>query len=238
MVSTKIFTSTIVLNIGNNKKCSWAQNDFWRIMWHWKQVTAAENSALHHKNKLYFKIDYNKKNIYVQLKSKMYIHIAESAHFLLFYLVRGSQEGSYKMHAIVYLVLTWIRYFTLQMFTCSPQEKIVEFIKKIKFKNLNLLKKNCLVIVVHESLVCPEQLNVLLSFGKILQLTLILWFSSIFVYFVYCNYYRRFKLIIIVNYYRRFKRSLMIQKEKPCIKPLNRIKMFTFFLLCLNIYIF
>ncbi len=148
------------------------------------------------------------------------------------------------------------------MFTCSPQEKIVEFIKKKKFKNLNLLKKNFLVIVVHESLVCPEQLNVLLSFGKILQLPQILWFSSICVYFVYCNYYRRFKLIIIVNYYRRFKliiivnyyrrfkliiivnyyrrfkRSLMIQKEKPCIKPLNRMKMFTFFLLCLNIYIY
>ncbi len=41
----------------------------------------------------------------------------------------------------------------------------------------------CLVIVVHESLVCPEQLNCLLFFRKILQLTQIIWFSSIFVYF-------------------------------------------------------
>ncbi len=39
----------------------------------------------------------------------------------------------------------------------------------------------CLVIVVHESLVCPEQLNCLLFFRKILQVPQILWFSSIFV---------------------------------------------------------
>ncbi len=39
-----------------------------------------------------------------------------------------------------------------------------------------------LVIVFHESLVCPEQLNCLLFFRKILQLTLILWFCSILVY--------------------------------------------------------
>ncbi len=37
-------------------------------------------------------------------------------------------------------------------------------------------------IVVHESLVCPEQLNCLLFFRKIIQLPQILWFSSIFVY--------------------------------------------------------
>ncbi len=40
----------------------------------------------------------------------------------------------------------------------------------------------CLVIVVHESLVCPEQLNFLLFFGKILQVPQIIWVSSIFVY--------------------------------------------------------
>ncbi len=39
-----------------------------------------------------------------------------------------------------------------------------------------------LVIVVHEALVCPEQLNCVLFFRKTLQLTLIIWFSSIFVY--------------------------------------------------------
>ncbi len=42
------------------------------------------------------------------------------------------------------------------MFTYSPQEKIiVEFIKSV-----------CLVIVVHESLVCPEQLNCCCSSEK------------------------------------------------------------------------
>ncbi len=40
----------------------------------------------------------------------------------------------------------------------------------------------CLVMVVHESLVCPEQLNCLLSLRKIIQLPQIIWFSSIFVY--------------------------------------------------------
>ncbi len=40
---------------------------------------------------------------------------------------------------------------------------------------------------------------------------------------------------LICNFYRRFK--LMLQKEKPCIKRklLNRMKMCTFFLFCLNI---
>ncbi len=40
----------------------------------------------------------------------------------------------------------------------------------------------CLVIVVHESLVCPEHLNCLLFFRKILQVPPILWFFNIFVY--------------------------------------------------------
>ncbi len=35
----------------------------------------------------------------------------------------------------------------------------------------------CLVIVVHESLDCPEQLNFLLFFRQILQLPQILWLS-------------------------------------------------------------
>ncbi len=62
------------------------------------------------------------------------------------------------MHAIVYIVLSWIRYFI---------STAVFF---------------CLVIVVHESLVCPEQLNCLLFFRKIIQLPQIIWFFSIFVY--------------------------------------------------------
>ncbi len=82
------------------------------------------------------------------------------------------------------------------MFTCSTQEKIIgEFIKWPRSKvyihlilNTVLLPEwstalcFCLVIVVHESLVCPEQLNCLLFFRKILQVQQILWFSSIFVY--------------------------------------------------------
>ncbi len=69
------------------------------------------------------------------------------------------------------------------MFTCSPQEKIiVEFIKMTLSKVYTHLILNtvlfsewstavflCLVIVVHESLVCPEQLNCLLFSRKILR---------------------------------------------------------------------
>ncbi len=86
----------------------------------------------------------------------------------------------------------------------------------------------CLVIVVHESLVCPEQLNCLLFFRKILQLPQIIWFSSIFVYlnpFQQWLYDFEIHLFtprttegLICNYYRRFKHSLMLQKEKTCIK--------------------
>ncbi len=107
-----------------------------------------------------------------------------------------------------------------------------------------------LVIVVHESLVCPEHLNCLLFFGKIRQLTQILWFSSILVYlnpFQHWLYDIEIHVFtprktegLIHNYYRRFKHSLMLQKEKPCIKSrawklLNRMTMCIFFLFCLNI---
>ncbi len=144
------------------------------------------------------------------------------------------------MHAIVYLVLTWTRFFTLKMFTCSPQEKIiVEFIKNNpdqKFTSpwflIVLLPEWSttvffFVIVVHESLVCPEQLNVLLFFRKILNFPQILWFSCIVVYlkpFQQWLYASEIHLFtprttegLICNYYRRFKRSLMLQKEKNMI---------------------
>ncbi len=108
----------------------------------------------------------------------------------------------------------------------------------------------CLVIVVHESLVYPEQLNCLLFFRKILQVPQILWFSSIFVNlnplqqwlydFEIHLFTQRTTEGLICNYYRRFKRSLMLQKEKPCIKSrgwklLNRMEMCKFFLFFLNI---
>ncbi len=78
------------------------------------------------------------------------------------------------------------------------------------------------------SLVCPEQLNCLLFFRKILQVPQILWFSSIFVYlnpfqqwlydFEIHLFSPRTSQGLICNYYRRFKHSLMLQKEKTCIK--------------------
>ncbi len=148
------------------------------------------------------------------------------------------------------------------MFPCSPQEEIiVELIKNDpvqKFTYMLLAEWStavfvCLVIVVHESLVCPELLNILLFFRKILQLPQILWF---FGFFMYLNPFQQwlydFEIHLftprtteglIHNYYRRFKHSLMLQKEKPCIKSqawklLNRMKMCMFFLFCLNIIFF
>ncbi len=128
------------------------------------------------------------------------------------------------------------------MFTYSPQEKIiVEFVKMTRSKvyiplivNTVLLPEwstavcFCLVIVVHESLVCPEKLNCLLFFRKILQDPQILWFSSILVYlnpfqqwlfdFEIHLFTLRTTEGLICNYYRRFKPLLMLQKEKTCIK--------------------
>ncbi len=101
----------------------------------------------------------------------------------------------------------------------------------------------CLVIVVHESLVCPE----------ILQGPQILWSCSIFVYLnPFQQWLYDFEVYLftpktteglLCNYYRRFKHSLMLQKEKPFIKSrawklVNRIEMCTFFLFCLNIIFF
>ncbi len=86
----------------------------------------------------------------------------------------------------------------------------------------------CSVIVVHESLVCPEQLNCLLFFRKILQLTQIIWFSIILVYlnpFQHWLYGFEINLFtprttegLVHIYYRRFKHSLMLQKENHALR--------------------
>ncbi len=78
----------------------------------------------------------------------------------------------------------------------STKTNNTEFIKMTPFKSLHTLNLNTMchflddprlfsyfVIVVHESLVGPEQFNCLLFFRKILQLLHILWFTSIFCIF-------------------------------------------------------
>ncbi len=124
---------------------------------------------------------------------------------------------------------------------------IVEFIKMTPFKSLQCWFLTlccylndpqlcvCLVIVVHESLVCPEQLNCLLFFRKILQVTEILWFASIFVYlnsfqqWLYDFEIHLFTLRtaegLICSYNRRFKHSLMLPEEKSCMKS-RGVKLF------------
>ncbi len=84
------------------------------------------------------------------------------------------------------------------------------------------------MIVVHESLVCPEQLNYLLFFRKILQVPQILWFFSIFVHLnPFQQWLYDFEIHIftlrtteglICNYYRRFKRSLGAFPLQICAK--------------------
>ncbi len=127
----------------------------------------------------------------------------------------------------------------------SPQKKlIVEFIKMTvqKFTYTWFLILCCylndpqlcffvqwqlfmsLMTVVH----FPEQLNCRLFFRKILQLTQILWFSSIFVclnpfkQWLYDFEIHLFTLRtterLIYNYYRRFRHSLMLQKKKHVLR--------------------
>ncbi len=127
------------------------------------------------------------------------------------------------------------------MFTCSPQDRIIfELIKMAPLKvYLHLILNTvllpewstavlfCLVIVVHESLVCPEQLNCLLFIQKNPSGPTN---YLVFQYFVYLNPFQQwlddFEIHLftprttkglICNYFRRFKHSLMLQKEKSCI---------------------
>ncbi len=117
----------------------------------------------------------------------------------------------------------------------SPQEKIVEFIKMTPFKSLHTLDTVllpewytavclCLVIVVHESLVCPEQLNCLLFFScstnsLVFQHFCVFEpFPTMTVWFWDPSFHTEDDWETHYNYYRRFKHSPMLQKKKPCIK--------------------
>ncbi len=94
------------------------------------------------------------------------------------------------MHAIVYLVLTWIYIFHIKdVYMKSTRENnslIYTNSSKVYIHfilNPMLLPEwstavFCLVIDVNESLVCPEQLNCLLFFRKILQVPVIVGKSS------------------------------------------------------------
>ncbi len=86
----------------------------------------------------------------------------------------------------------------------------------------------CFVLVVHESLVCSEQLNWALFFRKILHVLQILQFSSIFcifepfpavtVWFWDPSFHTEDNWGTQTQLLKKFKRSLMLQKETRCIK--------------------
>ncbi len=147
------------------------------------------------------------------------------------------------------------------MFT--PQDKIITY-KNYPIQVYILLNLNtmchflddpqlflCFVIVVHESIVDPEQLNCLLFFRKILQLLHILWFSSIFCIFepfpsltvwfwnTSFNTEDYWGTHVMHNYYKRWKHILRLKKATQCIKRRGCSKLFklldqgNLYLLCL-----
>ncbi len=148
-------------------KLNWADNPVFSVTWSFTIILicwfgAHETWAYYYEffDSLYRNI-FVETDTHIQLKSKVDIHLAKSAKCWLFYQVRGIIQ----MHAIVYLVLAWIIYFTLKMFTCSPQENIiVEFIK------ITPVQKVYIRLILNTVLL-PE-------WSTISNI----WFSSIFVY--------------------------------------------------------
>ncbi len=104
------------------------------------------------------------------------------------------------MHVIVYLVLTWIRYFiSHEICLYSPQEKIiVEFIKMTPFKSLSDSYSRGLQVPIvqsfksHNLFGCPAFLN---PFQQWLYDFEILLFTLRTTEGLKCTYYRRFKLL-------------------------------------------
>ncbi len=85
------------------------------------------------------------------------------------------------------------------------------FLWRIKFIALQLWTTwTTTVIVVHESLVCPEQLNCLLFVRKNP--------SGPWLYDFEIHLFTQRTTEGLMCNYRRFKCSLMLQKERPCIK--------------------
>jgi len=153
------------------------------------------------------------------------------------------------------------------MFAFSSQDKtIAEFIKITPFISMWTIDSQycvwlpddprlflCFVMVVHESLVCPEQLNWALFFRKFLQLLQIHQFSSIFCIF---EPFPAVTMIFrsILSHWGQLRDSNSTIKKGSNIhwcsrrkhdalraegwKLLNRMEMSQFFLFYLNIIVF
>ncbi len=98
----------------------------------------------------------------------------------------------------------------------------------------------CLVIVVHESLFWPEQLNCCCFSEKSFRSHKFFGFPAFLCIWTLQQWLYDFEIHlftlrttegIICNYCRRVKRSLMLQKEKPCIKS-------WWVKTCVHVYIF
>ncbi len=79
----------------------------------------------------------------------------------------------------------------------------------------------CLVLVVHESLVCPEQFNCPTNRTNSLvsqHFCVFEPFPTMTVWFWDPSSHTEANEGLICSYYWRFKHSLMLQKEKTCIK--------------------
>ncbi len=144
--------------------------------------------------------------------------------------------------------MTWIRYFTKNMFTCSPQEKIiVEFIKKDPIQKLRFIPNDvllpewstvvlfCLVVLFMSPLFVLNSYTSCCSSEKSFSSHKFFGFPAFLCIWNLSNndcivfeihlFTPRTTKGLFCNYYRRFKRSLMLQKEKSCIKS-NGVKTF------------
>ncbi len=127
------------------------------------------------------------------------------------------------------------------MFTCSPQDKIiVEFIKMTGSKVYMHLILNIVLLPEWSTAVClfSDSRSWVPCLSWTVKLSAVLQKNpsapTNYLFFCICVYLNPFQQWLydfeihlftprtteglIYNYYRRFKHSLMLQKEKPCIK--------------------
>ncbi len=126
-VYTKILCSTTVFNIDNNQKCVLSSKsayyyDFWRSCDTEDWSNDAENTALHHRNKLHFNIYSHRKHLFYiviifrniavllylrsnkcKLPSKTHTHKK-----IIIYLSKCLTSSVFTLFLVVYYILLWI----------------------------------------------------------------------------------------------------------------------------------
>ncbi len=147
-VSVKAFIMLQKIYISNKyflfkgKKCflsskSAYQNDFWRIIWHWKQVMMLKIKLWHQRNKLHFKIYQNRKQLFKILTKLLFFTIflinkcILGEHKRLLYIIANNKTFkiySENINCIMYYHLQFICFFCVFCFlieTCLAWAIIV-----------------------------------------------------------------------------------------------------------------